>query len=136
LGAYEFFFIYTNVWSIICPLEVRCLTPLSKIFQLLLLWRKLEYPEKSTDLSQVTDKLYHIMFHKSSNWNIFESGVKHLTSNGQMMDQTFVYVVNNIKHLWVIMWEPKIFFFSSAPNYWLYIFFRETEIVITPGMLR
>jgi hypothetical protein len=49
---------YQNVvWSIICPLEVRCLTPLSKIFQLLLLWRKLEYPEKSTDLSQVTDKL-------------------------------------------------------------------------------
>jgi hypothetical protein len=35
-------------------LEVRCLTPLSKIFQLLLLWWKLEYPEKSTDLSQVT----------------------------------------------------------------------------------
>jgi hypothetical protein len=31
---------YTNVWSIICPLEVRCLTPLSKIFHLLLLWRK------------------------------------------------------------------------------------------------
>jgi hypothetical protein len=28
---------YTNVWSIICPLEVRCLTPLLKMFQLLLL---------------------------------------------------------------------------------------------------
>jgi hypothetical protein len=55
---------YTNFWSIICPLEVSCLTPLSKIFQLLLLWRKLEYPEKSTDLSQVTDKLYHIMFYR------------------------------------------------------------------------
>jgi hypothetical protein len=26
---------YTNFWSIICPLEVRCLTPLSKIFQVL-----------------------------------------------------------------------------------------------------
>jgi hypothetical protein len=55
---------YTNIWSIICPLEVRCLTPLSKIFQLLLLWRNLEYPEKSTDLSQVTDKLYHILFYR------------------------------------------------------------------------
>ena len=52
---------YTNFWSIICQLEVRCLTPLSKIFQLLLLWRKLEYPEKSTDLSQVTNKLYRTM---------------------------------------------------------------------------
>jgi hypothetical protein len=39
------------------------------------------------------------------NWNIFESGVKHLTSNGQMMDQMFVYVVLNIKHIWVIMWH-------------------------------
>jgi hypothetical protein len=55
---------YTNFASIICPLEDRGLTPLSKIFQLLLLWWQLEYPEKSTDLSQVTDKLYHIMFYR------------------------------------------------------------------------
>ena len=54
---------YTNFWFIVCPLEVRCFTPLSKIFQLLLLRRKLEYPEKSTDLSQVTDKLYHILLY-------------------------------------------------------------------------
>ena len=49
---------------------------------------------------------------KSSNWNIFESGVKHLTSNGQMMDQRFVYVMHNINHLWVIMWH----IFTSTNN--------------------
>jgi hypothetical protein len=36
---------------------------------------------------------YSNFCHKSSNWNIFESGVKHLTSNEQMMDQKFVYVL-------------------------------------------
>ena len=50
--------------------------------------------------------------HKSSNWNIFESGVKHLTSNRKMMDQKFVYVVHNMKHLWVIMWH----IFKSTNN--------------------
>ena len=76
-GIYKLF--YVN-----CLFAWWCLMALSTIFQLyrggqFYWWRKLEDLEKTTDLSQVTDKLYHIMLFSSS-WSRFElniSGDRH-----------------------------------------------------------
>jgi len=69
------------------PLVLWCFTPLSTLFQLyrggqFYWWRKLEYPETTIDLSQVTDKHYHIMCVSSTTtlsevWNQKVSGYRH-----------------------------------------------------------
>ena len=102
-----------GIW--ICK-GVWCLMPLSTIFQLLCRgcqfywWWKPGYPKKTTDLSQFTDKLIHIMY--TSPWTGFEltTLVEIGTDCTNSCNSNYHSImINDAQHeIWTSWWDTSI----------------------------
>jgi hypothetical protein len=81
-------------------LGLWCLTTLSTIFQLyhggqFYWWMKPKYPEKTTDLPQVTDKLYYIIMYRGTDCIGSYKTHYHTTTNPPLVNTLYLKIIES-----------------------------------------